>query len=86
MERKSLKQMIFMIILGAMIGTLIGELITLLLPTGVVKEFFLRSAAISLGPGTLDLRLLSITFGFTIKFNIVGFIGIGIAFYFLRWY
>lgn len=86
MARKSIGYMILVIVLGAMIGTLLGELITLLLPTGVVKEFFLKSASFAVGPATLDVRLFSITLGLTIKLNIVGLFGIGIAIYMLRWY
>ncbi|RMD91589.1 MAG: DUF4321 domain-containing protein [Calditrichaeota bacterium] len=86
MAKKSLGHIVIVIILGAMIGTLLGELVTLLLPTGVIKEFFIRSASFAVGPATLDVKLFSITLGFTIKLNIVGIIGIGVALYLLRWY
>ncbi len=75
-----------MIILGAMVGTLLGELIGLLLPGGVVQDFFLKTASFGLGPGILDVKLFSLTAGFTIRFNIVGLLGIGVALYLLRWY
>lgn len=86
MARRSIGQIALIIILGAMIGTLFGELISLVLPSGIVKEFFLRSAAFAVGPATLDVRLFSITVGFTVKLNIVGVLGIGAAIYMLRWY
>lgn len=86
MTRQSIGKVIVIIILGAMIGTLFGELIGLLLPEGVVKEFFLRSGSLVLGPAKLNLILFSMTFGFTFKFNIIGFLGILIAIYILRWY
>ena len=74
------------IILGAMIGTLLGELIELVLPVGVVKDFFIAEWILELEPKSLNLELFSITFGFTYKVNLIGFIGIGIAIYILRWY
>ncbi len=86
MTKRSIGHIILVIVLGAMIGTLLGELIAMLLPAGVVKEFFLRSASFAVGPGTLDVRLFSITLGFTVKLNIVGLFGVGIAIYLLRWY
>ncbi|MFQ5640091.1 MAG: DUF4321 domain-containing protein [bacterium] len=86
MSRKSIGQIVLIVVLGAMIGTLLGELLTLALPSGVVKEFFLKSALFGFGPTTLNVKLFTITFGFTIKFNIVGIFGIGIALYLLRWY
>lgn len=86
MSRKPIGHILLVIILGAMIGTLLGELVGLIIPAGVVKEFFLKSAAFGLGPATLDIKLLSITAGFTIKLNIVGLLGIGVAVYLFRWY
>ncbi|MFQ6113047.1 MAG: DUF4321 domain-containing protein [bacterium] len=86
MAKRSIGQIVLVIVLGAMIGTLLGELIGLLLPSGVVKDFFLKSASFAVGPGTLDVKLFSITIGFTVKLNIVGLFGVGIAIYLLRWY
>ncbi len=86
MARKSIGQIVLIVVLGAMLGTLFGELLSLLLPTGVVKDFFLKSAHFGFGPATLDVRLFTITLGFTIKFNVVGIFGIGVALYLFRWY
>ncbi|MFQ5677673.1 MAG: DUF4321 domain-containing protein [bacterium] len=86
MARKPIGHILLVIVLGAMIGTLLGELVGLIIPAGVVKEFFLKSASFGLGPATLDIKLLSITAGFTIKLNIVGLLGIGVAVYLFRWY
>jgi hypothetical protein len=71
--------------LGAVAGTLLGELLGLLLPEGVVKEFFLKSGELGFGPATLNAILFSITFGLQFKINVVGLIGIGFAVYLLRW-
>jgi len=73
------------IIVGALIGSAIGEVIGILVPEGVVRDFFLKSASASLGPGTLDIILLTITLGFSFKLNVMGVIGILIAAYALRW-
>ncbi len=84
--RKSFGKMLLVILLGALFGTLLGHLLGLILPEGVVKEFFLRSWDPQFGPATLDLNLFSLTFGFTLKVNAVGVIGVAIAIYVLRWY
>lgn len=86
MLKKPLGQIILVIILGALIGSLIGQLIGLVLPEGVVKDFFLRSAELGVGPTSVDIGLLGFTLGFNVTLNIVGLIGIGIALYLLRWY
>lgn len=85
MRKKSLVFIIFIIIIGALIGTAIGEVIGILVPQGVVQDFFLKSASASIGPGTLDIILLTITLGFSFKLNVMGVIGILIAAYALRW-
>ena len=75
-----------MILLGAMAGTLLGEVLLFTLPDGVVKDFFVMAWEPSFGPGTINLLIFSVTFGFTLKVNLVGAIGVGIAIYVLRWY
>jgi uncharacterized membrane protein len=85
MRRKSLGFIIFIIVLGALIGSALGEILGLILPAGVVKDFFLKSATASIGPGTLNIILMTFTIGFSIKLNITGVIGIVIAAYALRW-
>jgi hypothetical protein len=85
MRKKSAVFVVFIIIIGAMIGTAIGEVIGILVPQGVVQDFFLKSASASLGPGTLDIILLTVTLGFSFKLNVMGVIGILIAAYALRW-
>ena len=85
-RKTSVGWIIFAVILGALIGSAIGEVIGLLLPGGVVKDFFLRAIDFGFGPATLDLVLISVTLGFSMKLNIIGVIGIFLAAYILRWY
>lgn len=85
MRKKSIGWILVIILLGALIGTALGEVLALILPQGVVKDFFLRSAEFSVGPATLNLVILTFTLGFSIKMNVISVIGIGIAAYLLRW-
>jgi hypothetical protein len=85
-SKKRIGKIILVILLGAMAGTILGEVIGLVLPDGVVKEFFITHWNLKLDPTTLDVVLFSLTIGFTFKVNLIGFIGIGIAIYILRWY
>ena len=77
---------ILALIIGAMLGTLLGDLLGMILPPGVVKELFLRSVAVSLNPTTLDLLVLKFTLGFSLKLNFSGIIGLGVAYYLLRYF
>ena len=85
MRKKSTAFIVFIIILGALIGTALGEVIGILIPAGVVQDFFLKSASASIGPATLNTILFTITMGFSFKLNITGVIGVLIAAYALRW-
>lgn len=86
LQKRSLGFILIIIFIGALIGTALGEILGLLLPQGVVREFFLRSANPIFGPATLNLGLFTITFGFSFKFNIIGIIGVIVAAYILRWF
>jgi len=85
MRKKGWLFYIVVLFVGALIGSALGELLAFVLPGGVVQDFFLRSATASLGPGTLNIVILTITVGFSIKINITAVIGILIAAYALRW-
>lgn len=85
-RKSSVWLVIGILILGAMIGSLLGELLKMALPEGVVKDVFLRSIDIKVGPLLLDLIMFSLTIGFTLKLNFIGIIGIGIAYYLLRFW
>ncbi|MCF7885932.1 MAG: DUF4321 domain-containing protein [Candidatus Marinimicrobia bacterium] len=70
--------------LGAMIGSLLGEILKLGLPEGVVKEVLLRSIELALGPAAIDLLMFSLTIGFTLKVNLISLVGLGTAYYLLK--
>jgi hypothetical protein len=85
MKKKSLGFILIVLFIGALIGSALGEIIALILPDGVVKQFFIKSASASLGPGTLNIIILTFTLGFSFKLNVMGVIGILITAYALRW-
>lgn len=85
MKKKSFWFILLVIFVGAIIGSAFGEFLAFVLPDGVVKQALIKSAIASIGPGTLDIVVFSITIGFSITVNFVGVIGILIAAYILRW-
>ena len=65
---------------GLVVGSLLGELLASILPVWLGQDLIAKGPTIGLNPpSTLDLRFLALTFGFTIKVNLVGIIGIVIA-------
>lgn len=74
------------LIIGAALGTILGDLVALTLPEGVVKQFFLQSVSWGVSPVTVDLLVGSVTFGMRLKFSVSSIIGLGVAYYFLRYF
>ena len=85
-RKKSLGFIVLVLVLGAFIGSALGEVIGLVLPEGVVQDFFTKAAKGDLGPTTLNLIIVTFTIGFSFKLNLIGVVGIFIAAYLVRWY
>ena len=94
MIKRSLTLIALTLFVGAMAGTLTGELLGWILPEGVVKDFFLTSVTFDLaglvgnesGVIVMDLIMFTFKFGLTLKINFTSIIGIAGAYYFLRYF
>ncbi|HJL63788.1 MAG: DUF4321 domain-containing protein [Candidatus Marinimicrobia bacterium] len=94
MIKRSLALIALTLFVGAMAGTLTGELLGWILPEGVVKDFFLTSVTFDLaglvgnesGVIVMDLIMFTFKFGLTLKINFTSIIGIAGAYYFLRYF
>ena len=88
----SSKRSIFMILLillfGCIIGTTLSQLFSLILPEGVVKQFFLQTAIIGWGDSTgwIDFNVIRFKSGFYIKISVLSLIGMMVSWYFLRYF
>lgn len=68
---------VVIIILGALIGAALGELIAYLFPGGILDRIFSRGISPGLDPpATLDLRIVSLTFGFIVRINLASLLGL----------
>lgn len=68
--------LILFLIVGTFIGTTIGELLGLLVGEGAkMYPFFSLGTSPSFGPATLNLIIVSITFGIKAKVNLCGVLG-----------
>jgi len=85
-RKRSIAILFISLILGAAIGTILGEVLGLVLPEGVVKQFFLQSVSWGVSPITLDMLVMTVTFGLRVKFNISSVLGLGAVYYFLRYF
>jgi uncharacterized membrane protein len=85
-QKRSLGLIFISLIIGAALGTIMGDVLAMLLPEGVVKRFFLQSVSWGISPVTLDLLVSTVTFGIRLKFNITSVLGLAAAYYFLRYF
>lgn len=86
-NRRPLGLVAIILLLGAVMGTLLGDLIGMVLPDGsIVEEFFTKTGPLGFDPTTINTGLFTFTIGFTLRINVIGIVGVVIAIYLLRWY
>ncbi|MBU0533853.1 MAG: DUF4321 domain-containing protein [Candidatus Omnitrophica bacterium] len=64
------------IILGAILGGVLGEILGLIVTGGILNRILVTGISLSLSPATLDLAVLSFTFGVGMKLNLLSVFGI----------
>ncbi|MBN1164214.1 MAG: DUF4321 domain-containing protein [Candidatus Krumholzibacteriota bacterium] len=73
--------------LGVILGTVVGELIGMLLPAdNVIRELFVSGKEFQIGPVYCNLIVFTFTVGFSLKVNLVSVLGIILVAFLLRWY
>jgi hypothetical protein len=73
--------------LGVILGSVVGELIGLVLPEGnVIRALFVAGKEFQFGPVYCDLIVFSFTIGFTLKVNLISVLGIAVVAFLLRLY
>lgn len=80
--RKTPWMFIFFILAGGLLGGVLGEILRVFSPEGVIRDFFLMGFNSGLNPPfTLDLHLFTITLGFTVRINLLTLLGIILGIY-----
>jgi hypothetical protein len=75
------------VFLGIVVGTVVGEVIGILLPEGkVIRDVFVNATDLQVGPVHINMVVFSLTFGFSLRVNLMSAIGIFVVFLLLRWY
>ena len=76
----SVAVLLVILVLGALIGSVIGEVIGALAPGGYVEAIFTRGITPGLSPpAVLDLKVVTLTLGFTMRINLASAVGIALA-------
>jgi hypothetical protein len=72
--------LLVILILGAVIGSVIGEIIGALVPGGYLETIFAKGISPGITPpAVLDLRVLTLTVGATVRINLASVVGIALA-------
>jgi hypothetical protein len=72
--------LLVILILGALIGSVIGEVIGTLAPGGYLEKVFSRGVNPGISPpAVLDLKVITLTLGLTVKINLASLLGIVLA-------
>ncbi|UCG52435.1 MAG: DUF4321 domain-containing protein [Candidatus Latescibacterota bacterium] len=86
-RRRRLAVVALIMFLGIVVGTVVGQVIGLLLPEGkVIRDVFVSSTDLHVGPLHLDLVVFSFTLGFSLRVNLMSAVGIFVVSLVLRWY
>jgi hypothetical protein len=73
--------------LGVILGSVVGELIGLLLPEdNIIRTLFVSGAEFQVGPFFCDLIVFTFTIGFSLKVNLISVLGIVLVAFLLRLY
>ncbi len=74
--------LILFILVGGLVGGIMGEILLLLSPAGFLREIFLKTYSIGITPPfVFDLHLMTFTFGFAFRINLLSLLGIILGFY-----
>jgi hypothetical protein len=79
--KRSSGMLFFFMLVGGLLGGVLSEILLLLSPTGFLKDLFIKGFQIGIPTATLDLHLISLTFGFGFKINLLSILGIALGLY-----
>lgn len=79
-RRRSVRRLIWTLVLGLFLGGLFTKLSELFLPESAARDFLTTSVAASVGPLSLDLVAVALTVGpLMITINVLTLVGIAIV-------
>ncbi len=86
-RRRSVGTIALILFLGIVVGTVLGEVVGLVLPEGkVIRDVFVNSLDYHFGPHHVDLVVFGFTVGFSLSVNLMGVIGLFAMILLLRWF
>ena len=76
MLKKSGGYLLLFIFIGGLLGSILGEILQIVSPQGLVRNIFAEALSLGLDPPvTVNLVLLKFTLGFLLKINLLSILG-----------
>jgi hypothetical protein len=83
--KRNMGWLLLFLAVGALLGGVLGEILRAVSPEGPIQNIFVQGFDLGLHPPvTLDLRLFSLTLGFTVKANLLTLLGAILGIYLYR--
>jgi hypothetical protein len=82
--RSRLTFFVLVIVVGAVAGSLLGELIGVLLPHGRLNAIFSHGVSVGIPHFSVNLLALTLSLGLMLRVNLCTLLGMAAAFYLLR--
>jgi len=74
--KKSGRYLLLFIFIGGLLGSILGEILQIVSPQGLVRNIFAEALSLGLDPPvTVNLVLLTFTLGFLLKINLLSVLG-----------
>ncbi len=86
MKKRELTFIIIALLLGAILGGFIGEVIGSYLPPGAAKTLFTKSVKVGFETTRVDFYAISFTVGLMFKINFMSVLGVLIVIIYFRWW
>ena len=86
MKGREVTFLLVSLVLAAVVGGLIGDIIGSFLPEGAVKTLFEKSISVGFRPLTVELYALSFTIGLMVTINFVSILFLIVVLLYFRWW
>ncbi len=86
MKKREVTFILVALILGAVVGGLLGDIIAGYLPPGGAKTVFSKSLEIGMDATRIDLYAVTLTFGLKLKVNFMSVLVLLLVIIYFRWW
>jgi hypothetical protein len=86
LKKRELTFIIVALLLGAILGGFVGELVGSFLPPGAAKTLFTKSVKVGFETTRVELYAISFTVGLMFKINFMSVLGVLLVIMYFRWW